>query len=98
MNPARCLCVPAFLVFTAFALAQPNSAHTPTPTSGSNATDPVVLTPFSVSSERDVGYAAGDSLAASRFNTRLMDSPATVSVFTEEFLKDLGASSLAEVL
>jgi hypothetical protein len=60
--------------------------------------DPIVLNPFSVSSERDIGYAAGDSLAASRFNTRLMDSPATISVFTEEFLRDLGASTLAEVL
>lgn len=57
-----------------------------------------MLSPFSVSSERDVGYAAGDSLAASRFNTRLMDSASTVAVFTEEFLRDLGASSLAEVL
>ncbi len=61
-------------------------------------TDPVVLSPFSVTSASDVGYAAGDSLAASRFNTRLMDSAATVSVFTEAFLKDLGATTLAEVL
>ena len=58
----------------------------------------VVLSPFSVSTDRDMGYAAGDSLAASRFNTRLMDSAATVSVFTEEFLRDLGATTLAEVL
>ena len=61
-------------------------------------TAPVVLSPFAVTTEGDVGYAAGDSLAASRFKTRLMDSAATVSVFTEAFLKDLGASSLAEVL
>lgn len=77
-------------------------AAQPTPASGATtspgATDPIVLNPFSVSSERDVGYAAGDSLAASRFNTRLMDSASTISVFTEEFLKDLGATSLAEVL
>jgi len=59
---------------------------------------PVVLSPFSVTSAGDVGYAAGDSLAANRFNTRRMDSAATVSVFTEEFLRDLGASTLAEVL
>lgn len=58
----------------------------------------VVLNPFSVSTNRDTGYAAGDSLAASRFNTRLMDSSATISVFTEEFLRDLGANTLAEVL
>ena len=76
--------------------AQPASASGTAASPG--ATDPIVLNPFSVSSERDVGYAAGDSLAASRFNTRLMDSASTISVFTEEFLKDLGANSLAEVL
>jgi hypothetical protein len=77
-----------------------HAASTPataSPTSVSEA-DPVVLSPFSVTSAGDVGYAAGDSLAANRFKTRLMDSAATVSVFTEQFLKDLGASSLAEVL
>ena len=58
----------------------------------------VQLSPFTVSSSRDVGYAAGDSLAASRFSTRLMDSAATISVFTEEFLRDLAAVDLADVL
>ncbi|MES2697798.1 MAG: hypothetical protein V4773_30325, partial [Verrucomicrobiota bacterium] len=83
------------LVFSAGDLAaQPASTTSP----AAKESDPIVLNPFSVSSERDVGYAAGDSLAANRFNTRLMDSAATVSVFTEEFLKDLGASTLAEVL
>ena len=67
-------------------------------TSANRDGDPIVLSPFAVTSAGDVGYAAGDSLAASRFNTRLMDSAATISVFTEEFLRDLGASSLAEVL
>ncbi len=60
--------------------------------------DTVVLSPFTVSSDKDTGYAAGDSLAASRFKTRLMDSAATISVFTEEFLQDLGATNLAQVL
>jgi outer membrane receptor protein involved in Fe transport len=63
-----------------------------------NETEAIVLSPFSVTSASDTGYAAGDSLAASRFKTRLMDSASTVSVFTEQFLQDLGASSLAEVL
>src|SRR5688572_29726862 len=76
--------------------AQPTPAPAPPTTAAGAAgeSDAIVLNPFSVSSERDVGYAAGDSLAASRFNTRLMDSASTISVFTEEFLKDLGASSL----
>jgi len=90
-------CALVFTLSAGLVAAQPAPAS-PTSASSASATDPIVLNPFSVSSERDVGYAAGDSLAASRFNTRLMDSAATVSVFTEQFLKDLGASSLAEVL
>lgn len=77
--------------------AAPTAASAPTG-AANDGPAAVVLNPFSVTSESDVGYAAGDSLAASRFKTRLMDSAATVSVFTEEFLKDLGASTLAEVL
>ncbi len=73
----------------------PGASTSATPARDSEA---IVLSPFSVASERDVGYAAGDSLAASRFNTRLMDSASTVNVFTEEFLRDLGATSLAKVL
>ncbi len=76
--------------------AAPSTTPANTPMTTESA--PVVLSPFAISSDRDVGYAAGDSLAASRFNTRLMDSAATISVFTEEFLRDLGASSLADVL
>ena len=88
-----------FFAIGSFAAQPTPAANAPTGDSASaRESDTIVLNPFSVSSERDVGYAAGDSLAASRFNTRLMDSASTVSVFTEEFLKDLGASTLAEVL
>ncbi len=59
---------------------------------------PVVLSPFTVTSDADAGYQAGNTLAGSRFNTKLSETPASVSVFTEEFLKDLGATNLAQVL
>src|SRR5688572_15273678 len=78
--------------------AQPNAPTTGTTRATSTPDSTIGLNPFAISSERDVRYAAGDSIAASRFNTRLMDSASTISVFTEEFLKDLGASTLAEVL
>lgn len=60
--------------------------------------DPIVLSPFSVTSSTDVGYQAGNTLAGSRLNTKLSETPASVSVFTEEFLKDLGATGLGQVL
>lgn len=78
--------------------AQQAPAAAPPPAGQPNVQDAVQLSPFTVSSDRDVGYAAGDSLAASRFSTRLMDSSATISVFTEEFLKDLAAVDLSDVL
>jgi outer membrane receptor protein involved in Fe transport len=103
MNSLRCLasllnfrvCIIGLAALGALGVSAQVVPGAPTP---SKETDPVVLSPFSVTSASDVGYAAGDSLAASRFNTRLMDSAATVSVFTQEFLRDLGANTLAEVL
>ena len=59
---------------------------------------PVVLSPFTVSGEQDNGYQAANTLAGSRLNTKLSETPASVSVFTEEFLRDLGATGLAQVL
>jgi iron complex outermembrane receptor protein len=59
---------------------------------------PVVLSPFSVTSDTDTGYQAGNTLAGSRLNTKLSETPASVTVFTEEFLQDLGATGLAQVL
>lgn len=103
MNLSRCRISPVFFraVFACVAALPALDARAQVTSSASSPakeTDPVVLSPFSVTSASDVGYVAGDSLAANRFNTRLMDSAATVSVFTEAFLKDLGASTLAEVL
>ncbi len=60
--------------------------------------DPIVLSPFTVTSSADQGYQAGNTLAGSRMNTKLSETPASVSVFTAEFLKDLGATDLADVL
>ncbi|MBI5689775.1 MAG: TonB-dependent receptor plug domain-containing protein [Verrucomicrobia bacterium] len=60
--------------------------------------DTVILSPFTVTSDTDRGYQAGNTLAGSRMNTKLSETPASVSVFTAEFLKDLGATDLADVL
>ena len=56
----------------------------------------VTLTPFEVSSTRDVGYLATSTMAGSRINTNLRDVAAQISVMTPEFLSDIGATSIAE--
>ncbi len=58
----------------------------------------VELTPFTVNSSRDVGYIADSTLAGSRLNTKLRDTPASVSVFTTEFLSDLGITDVSQLV
>lgn len=53
--------------------------------------DVVVLSPFEVSSEAEVGYAAATTLAGNRLNTELRDVGNAVSVITSQFLRDTGA-------
>jgi iron complex outermembrane receptor protein len=58
----------------------------------------IVLSPFEVSTQRDVGYLAGNTLAGSRLNTSLKDTGAAISVLTPEFLKDIGATNMQDVI
>lgn len=54
----------------------------------------LVLSPFVVTSEKDEGYVATNSLAGSRLNTKLADTPASISVMTKDFINDIGAISV----
>lgn len=56
------------------------------------------LSPFQVDVSGDVGYAAQNTLAGSRMNTALKDTPAPISVYTAEFISDIGVDTLEEVL
>ncbi|MCF3649395.1 TonB-dependent siderophore receptor [Synoicihabitans lomoniglobus] len=58
----------------------------------------VELSEFVVTSDDDVGYAATSSLAGSRLKTDLKDIAAPISVFTKEFLDDIGATSVNAAL
>ncbi|MBD5780031.1 TonB-dependent receptor plug domain-containing protein [Pelagicoccus sp. NFK12] len=52
------------------------------------------LSPFTVSSEGDDGYRANSTTAGSRLNTQLKDVAASVTVLTDAFMDDLGATDL----
>jgi len=60
--------------------------------------DPVILSPFSVSSDKDRGYVATSTLAGTRIKTDLRDLGSSISVVTKEFLDDTGATNLAELM
>ncbi len=78
-------------------------AATVAPASAQVAADPkreeaLVLSPFEVSSGKDAGYAAENTLAGSRLNSRLRDTAGSVSVFTKAFLDDLAITDLGGLL
>jgi len=58
----------------------------------------LVLSPFVVTSESDVGYQATQTLAGTRLRTELKDVGAALQVFTSEFFADTGATNAATTL
>jgi outer membrane receptor protein involved in Fe transport len=58
----------------------------------------VQLTPFEVRSTKDTGYQASETLAGTRIRTDLKDVGGALSVYTKEFLKDIGATDNSTLL
>jgi iron complex outermembrane recepter protein len=69
-----------------------------TPAPAGTPESPIELSPFEVRAADDVGYQAGNTTSGSRLNSRLKDTPASVSAFTPEFLADIAATNLEEML
>ena len=72
------------------------SAATPATTA---AAEPVIeLSPFTVTSDADRGYQAQNTLAGSRLNSSLKETPGVLDVLTKDFLDDIGATTLEQAL
>lgn len=56
------------------------------------------LSPFTVDGSDDQGYRATSTLAGTRIRTDLKDVGSSISVYTEEFLQDIGATDNASLL
>jgi outer membrane receptor protein involved in Fe transport len=92
---------PRYLVAATLAAitAWPLTAQTVTPVASKPADEETVtLTPFEVTSTKDTGYQATDTLAGTRIRTNLADVGSAISVVTKEFLKDVGATSSGTLL
>jgi len=77
----------------ATALAPAQTASAP-PSSATD--DPIALSPFTVSTDRDTGFVAASSLAGGRLASDLRDTPVAYSVITREFIDALGINDLRE--
>lgn len=58
----------------------------------------VTLPTFAVSTTADKGYRAGNSVSATRIDTAIKDLPFSISAFTEQFIEDIGALELIDVV
>src|SRR5687768_1769456 len=84
---------------TVSAAATIHAQTSPAPAAPSVASDgTITLSPFEVNTDRDVGYTASNSLAGGRLNTELRDTAAAISVFTKEFLDDIGVTNVNQAL
>src|SRR5687767_2703557 len=79
---------------TLFPLLRGQAATPPAPPTD----EPITLSPFQVNAADDTGYRASNTLDGSRLNTPLRDTPGAISVFTRDFLDDILATDLLDVV
>ena len=59
---------------------------------------PVQLSVFEVTTDRDTAYRANHAVSSNRANTSIFDTPQSITVLTEAFLRDIEALSVVEAL
>lgn len=92
-------CVSVFSILSVVCIA-PIMAQVTAPAKPLPATseDAVRLSPFVISTDADDGYASTESASASRFKQKLKDIPQSIAIMSGQFLKDIGAVDLADVI
>lgn len=59
--------------------------------------EPIKLSPFTVSTERDAGYFSANTLAGSRMNTNLADLGSSISVITKQQFEDTASTDINDI-
>ena len=91
----RSFCAPvAIVLLSAVSTSAQTVPSTPAASTPAKAGETIELTPFTVSTDRDEGFAATSALAGGRLATDLRDTPAAYSVITREFIDALNLTDL----
>jgi outer membrane receptor protein involved in Fe transport len=86
-----CSVATANLIAQVVAPASANTANKTTDT-------PLQLSPFEVNTSKDTSYGALNSNSISAFNTELLKTPVAADIFTEEFMRDVGTTTVEDLL
>jgi iron complex outermembrane receptor protein len=73
-------------------------AQTAPATSAKTNEETVQLAAFTVSAEDDRGYYAPSAISGTRTKTELLNLPMNLNVLTEQFIKDIGATDLVDIV
>jgi outer membrane receptor protein involved in Fe transport len=100
-NAGRTVLLASLAFAPTFARAQAVQPVPPPAASPANAKAPdevIALTPFEVTTDKDTSYGALNSNSVTRFNTELDKVPISDDIFTEQFMTDVGATSVTDML
>jgi outer membrane receptor protein involved in Fe transport len=78
--------------------AQTTPSNTPAVPAVAANGEPLVLSPFKVTTEMDKGYRATNTTSGTRLDTPIKELPMPIEVITAQFIKDTGARDLRESL
>ncbi len=78
----------------AFSPADNEAQTTPNSSSGG---ETVVLSPFTVTTDKDVGYYGASTMSGTRLNTKLEDIGASISVVTKQQMLDLALLNMDDI-
>ncbi|OIR14908.1 ferrichrome-iron receptor precursor [mine drainage metagenome] len=85
-------------VFTSALLSQQALHAQAAPSKDSSDDQTIELSPFTVSTSKDEGYRATNSISGSRLDTPIADIPMPIEVVTRQFIDDTGATDLRSTL
>ena len=89
----------AFVLLASFSSSLLPAQTAPAPAAPAKPTgEAVVLSPFSVESKKDYGYRATNSITATGSGEAIINTPLSISILTEDFLKDKNLTELREAL
>ena len=86
-------------VLASLAAASSLCAQAPAPAPAPKGSDtPVQLSPFEVNTSKDTSYGALNSTSITAFNMQLLKTPVAADIFTEEFMRDVAATTVEDLL
>src|SRR5688572_14914794 len=73
-------------------------APPPSPAPIDAGADPIVLSPFEITTSQDEGYRSNNSASGSKTNTAIRETPQSIQIVNQSFMDDIQARSVADAL